>query len=92
MTNSNKKESLEQDDEEFKKYWGPLIGAGGNGPAAKPLFTSFKTEGHVSTTCLWHACRAVTVGSLLIVMGITMAVLGKNTKETPNEKVSNCQR
>ena len=61
----------------LQKYWGPLISQGGNGPSAKPLFTSFKTEGHVSTACLWHACRAVTVGSLLIIMGITMAVLGK---------------
>ena len=61
------------------KYWGPLISQGGNGPSAKPLFTSFKTEGHVSTACLWHACRAVTIGSLLIILGITMAVLGKTS-------------
>ena len=60
-----------------KKYWGPLIGHGDNGPSAKPLFTAFKTEGHVSNACLWHACRAVTIGSLLIIMGITMAVLGE---------------
>ena len=64
--------------EEKRQYWGPLIAAGGgNGPSAKPLFTKFKAEGHVTTACLWHACRAVTFGSLLIVMGITMAVLGK---------------
>ena len=65
------------DGDGLQKYWGPLISQGGNGPSAKPLFTSFKTEGHVSTACLWHACRAVTVGSLLIILGITMAVLGK---------------
>ena len=64
--------------EEKRQYWGPLIAAhGGNGPSAKPLFSKFKAEGHVTSACLWHACRAVTVGSLLIVMGITMAVLGK---------------
>ena len=67
--------------EEKRQYWGPLIAAhGGNGPSAKPLFTKFKAEGHVTTACLWHACRAVTFGSLLIVMGITMAVLGKILK------------
>lgn len=63
-----------------KDYWGPLIGHGDNGHAAKPLFTSFKTEGRVTTSCLWHACRAVTVGCLLIIMGVTMAVLGEKAR------------
>lgn len=62
---------------EVKQYWGPLVGHGDNGPSAKPLFSTFRVEGHVTSTCLWHACRAVTIGSLLIVMGMTMAVLGK---------------
>ena len=65
--------------EERRQYWGPLIAAkGGAGPSAKPLFSKFKAEGHVTSACLWHACRAVTFGSLLIIMGITMAVLGES--------------
>ena len=69
---------LEDSLEEKRAYWGPLIAAhgGAGGPSAKPLFSKFKVEGHVTSTCLWHACRAVTIGSLLIIMGITMAVLG----------------
>ena len=63
--------------DEPTQYLGLLIGHGDNGPSAKPLFSTFKAEGHVTSACLWHACRAVTIGSLLIVMGITMAVLGK---------------
>ena len=48
-------------------------GAGGSGnvPCA-----SFRTEGRVTSACLWHACRAVTIGALLIGLGITMAILG----------------
>ena len=53
------------------------IGHGDNGPSAKPLFSTFRAEGHVTSTCLWHACRAVTIGALLIVMGMTMSILGK---------------
>lgn len=70
-------DDLEAAAQAHKDYWGPLIGRGDHGTAAKPLFTSFKTEGRVTTSCLWHACRAVTVGCLLIVLGVTMAVLGK---------------
>ncbi len=33
----------------------------------------------VTTACLWHACRAVTVGILLICIGIVMAILGEST-------------
>ncbi len=66
-----------EDSLEMKQYWGPLIGHGDNGPSAKPLFSTFRVEGHVTSTCLWHACRAVTIGSFLIVMGMTMAVLGE---------------
>ena len=69
--------SSAEEESEMKQYWGPLIGHGDNGPSAKPLFSAFRAaEGHVTSTCLWHACRAVTIGSLLIVMGMTMAVLG----------------
>ena len=42
-----------------------------------PLFSSFKIEGRVTTSCLWHCCRAVTVGAILIAAGITMAIYGK---------------
>ena len=54
-----------------------MIGHGDNGPSAKPLFSTFRAEGHVTSTCLWHACRAVTIGALLIVMGMAMSILGK---------------
>jgi len=46
------------------------------GPA-EVLFASFRTEGRVTTACLWHACRVVTLGCLLVIMGITMVILGK---------------
>ena len=42
-----------------------------------PTFQSFRIEGRVTTSCLWHACRAVTIGTILIGTGITMAILGK---------------
>ena len=54
-----------------------MVGHGDNGPSAKPLFSTFRAEGHVTSTCLWHACRAVTIGALLIVMGMAMSILGK---------------
>ena len=66
--------------EERRQYWGPLIASKGGAAAAKPLCSKFKAEGHVTSACLWHACRAVTFGSLLIIMGITMAVLGKSSQ------------
>ena len=51
-------------------------------PAPRPLvtmptFQSFRIEGRVTTSCLWHACRAVTIGTIMIITGITMAILGK---------------
>ncbi len=57
-------------------HWGALISSGDN--QTTPLFASFRSQGRVTSACLWHACRAVTVGALLIIMGITMAVLGKH--------------
>ena len=59
------------------QFWFTVIGHGDNGPSAKPLFSTFRAEGHVTSTCLWHACRAVTIGALLIVMGMAMSILGK---------------
>jgi len=46
------------------------------GPA-EALFASFRTEGRVTTACLWHACRVVTLGFILVIMGITFAIVGK---------------
>lgn len=40
--------------------------------------SSFRSQGRVTSACLWHAFRAVTVGVLLIAIGITMAILGKH--------------
>ncbi len=33
--------------------------------------------GKVTSACLWHACQAITVGILLIAIGIVMSILGK---------------
>ena len=30
----------------------------------------------MTTGCLWHACRAVTIGLVLIITGITLTVIG----------------
>ena len=50
------------------------------GSSIGPTFSSFRMEGRVTTSCLWHACRAVTIGTLLIGLGITMIVLGEILK------------
>ena len=50
------------------------------GSSIRPTFSSFRMEGRVTTSCLWHACRAVTFGTLLIGLGITMIVLGEILK------------
>ena len=50
------------------------------GSSIRPTFSSFRMEGRVTTSCLWHACRAVTIGTLLIGLGITMVVLGEILK------------
>ena len=34
-------------------------------------------EGRVTTECLWHACRAVTVGVLLVITGLVLTVIGE---------------
>ena len=50
---------------------------GGAGSRGIMAFSGFRMEGRVTTACLWHACRAVTIGTLLIGMGITMIILGE---------------
>ena len=40
------------------------------------LITNFRGEGRVTTGCLWHACRAVTIGLALIITGISLTVIG----------------
>eukprot|EP00094_Tigriopus_californicus_P006473 TCALIF_06234-PA protein Name:"Protein of unknown function" AED:0.29 eAED:0.39 QI:0/0.25/0/0.8/0.5/0.6/5/0/485 len=39
---------------------------------------SFGSQGRVTSGCLWHAFRAITLGVLLIAIGITMAILGSH--------------
>ena len=41
------------------------------------LSSSFRGEGRVTTGCLWHACRAVTIGICLVITGITLTVIGE---------------
>lgn len=38
----------------------------------------FRTHGRVTAACLWHACRVVTIGILLMGIGIVMSILGKS--------------
>ena len=38
---------------------------------------SIRRTGKVGSACLWHACRAITLGSLLVITGITLCVLGQ---------------
>ena len=52
-----------------------------------PTFQSFRIEGRVTTSCLWHACRAVTIGTILIGTGITMAILGNITANKRNVQI-----
>ena len=51
-----------------------------------PTFQSFRIEGRVTTSCLWHACRAVTIGTILIGTGITMAILGNSSSNEIHER------
>ena len=37
---------------------------------------NFRGEGRVTTGCLWHACRAVTLGLALVITGVCLTVLG----------------
>jgi uncharacterized membrane protein len=41
------------------------------------------SRGHVSNACLWHACRTVTLGAVLIITGIVLSVLGRVYSYTP---------
>ena len=40
------------------------------------LSSSFRGEGCVTTGCLWHACRAVTIGIFLVITGVFLTVFG----------------
>ena len=44
--------------------------------APTTLMTSWRGEGRVTTGCLWHSCRAVTIGIALIITGISLTVIG----------------
>ena len=46
------------------------------GYIAPKLMANFRGEGRVTTGCLWHACRAVTIGVALIITGISLTVIG----------------
>ena len=41
------------------------------------LSSSFRGEGRVTTGCLWHACRAVTIGIFLVITGVALTVIGQ---------------
>jgi len=46
---------------------------------------SIRPTGKVGSACLWHACRAITLGSLLVITGITLCVLGQYSESEINE-------
>ena len=45
------------------------------------LMANFRGEGRVTTGCLWHACRAVTIGIALIITGISLTIIGYLTDQ-----------
>ena len=45
------------------------------------LMNNFRGEGRVTTGCLWHACRAVTIGIALIITGISLTIIGYLTDQ-----------
>ena len=45
------------------------------------LMANFRGEGKVTTGCLWHACRAVTIGIALIITGISLTIIGYLTDQ-----------
>lgn len=38
-------------------------------------------KGKVTTRCLWNACKALTIGVLLILVGAAMATIGKSSEQ-----------
>lgn len=49
--------------------------------------TAASTRRHLNSTCLWHSCRAVTIGTILIISGIVMAILGFLDDEEELQKI-----
>ena len=45
------------------------------------LMSNFRGEGRVTTGCLWHACRAVTIGLALIITGLSLTIIGYLTDQ-----------
>ena len=45
-------------------------------PASGATWNVQVVRGKMSTRCLWHACRALMVGILLMVIGASMATIG----------------
>jgi hypothetical protein len=45
-------------------------------PASGATWNVQVVRGKMSTACLWHACRALMVGILLMVIGASMATIG----------------
>ena len=45
------------------------------------LMANFRGEGRVTTGCLWHSCRAVTIGIALILTGISLTIIGYLTDQ-----------
>lgn len=45
-------------------------------PASGATWNVQVVRGKMSTQCLWHACRALMVGMLLMVIGASMATIG----------------
>lgn len=62
-------------DEEF--HIKPLATSCSIGVAGS-ILPNFRSERHVSVTCLWHAISVVSIGCLLVILGISMITFGKS--------------
>ena len=59
----------------------PMPTADMTGYIGPRLMANFRGEGRVTTGCLWHACRAVTIGIALIITGISLTIIGYLTDQ-----------
>jgi hypothetical protein len=52
-------------------------------PASGATWNVQVVRGKMSTRCLWHACRALMVGMLLMIIGASMATIGYYSQDFP---------
>jgi Uncharacterised conserved protein (DUF2371) len=52
-------------------------------PASGATWNVQVVRGKMSTRCLWHACRALILGILLMIIGASMATIGYYSQDFP---------